>query len=130
MAAVQVMGYDTAVGFAGAGGYLEMNAYKPLIAFDVIQSIRLISDGSRNFTDFLVKEMRPDTDQIALYLNRSLMLATALAPVIGYDKASEIVHLATVRNITLREAALELGYLSGEEFDRLTDPVKMANPES
>jgi fumarate hydratase class II len=130
MAAVQVMGYDAAVGFAGAGGYLEMNVYKPLIAFNVIQSIRLISDGSRNFMDFLVKGMRPDTEQIALHLNRSLMFATALAPVIGYDKTSQIVHLAHDRNMTLREAALELGYVSGEEFDRLVDPARMARPRS
>ena len=129
MVAVQVMGYDAAVGFAAAGGHLEMNAYKPLVIFDVIQPIRLISDACNNFTDFLVVGMKPNLGQIEDYLKRSLMLVTALSPVIGYDKASEIARLANDEGLTLKEAALKFGYLSGEEFDRIIDPYKMAYPE-
>jgi fumarate hydratase class II len=129
MVAVQVMGYDAAVGFAAAGGYLEMNVYKPLLAFNVIQSIRLISDACNSFTDFLVVGMKPNLGQIEDYLERSLMLVTALSPIVGYDKASEIVRLANDEGLTLRKATLNLGYLSGEEFDRIVDPYKMAHPE-
>ena len=114
MVAVQVMGYDAAVGFAGAGGYLEMNVYKPLIAFDVLQSIRLLADGCRSFTDHLVAEMRADRGRIERYVRESLMLVTALSPAIGYDKAAEIAHRAHADDLTLREAALALGYVTAE----------------
>jgi fumarate hydratase class II len=129
MLAVQVMGYDTAVAFAGAGGYLELNVYKPLIIFNVIQSSKLLADGCNNFTDFLVVGLQPDKAQIEAYLHRSLMLVTALTPVIGYDKAARIAQLAQAQGLTLKEAALKLGYLSAAEFDRLVDPHKMAYPE-
>ena len=129
MAAVQVMGYDAAVAFAGAGGYLELNVYKPLMIFNVIQSVRILADSCHNFTDFLVQGLEPDKEQLDYYLHRSLMLVTALSPVIGYDKAARIAHLAQDQDLTLREAALKLGYLSGEDFDRLVDPYKMAYPE-
>jgi fumarate hydratase class II len=127
MAAVQVMGYDAAVAFAGAGGYLEMNVYKPLMVFNVLQSIRLISDTCKSFTRFLVTGMEANLPQIGDDVNRSLMLVTALTPTIGYDKASRIAHLARDEGLTLREAALRLGYVSAEEFDRIVDPEKMAN---
>ncbi len=129
MVAVQVMGFDAAVTFAGAGGYLEMNVYKPLMAFNVLRSIRLISDACGSFTEFLVKGLLPRRKQIDAWLSRSLMLVTALAPVIGYDKASRIALLADSEDLTLREAALSLGYVSGEEFDRIVDPKRMANPD-
>ncbi len=129
MVAVQVMGYDAAVAFAGAGGYLELNVYKPLLIFNVIQSIKLLADACRSFTDFLVAGLRPNREQIDAYLHRSLMLVTALSPVIGYDKAARIAHLAQDQGLTLKEAALQLGYLSAEDFDRLGDPFKMAHPE-
>ena len=128
MVAVQVMGYDAAVGFAGAGGYLEMNVYKPLIAFDVLQSIRLLADGCRSFTDHLVAEMRADRGRIERYVRESLMLVTALSPAIGYDKAAEIAHRAHADDLTLREAALALGYVTAEEFDRVVDPAAMTHP--
>lgn len=128
MVAVQVMGYDAAVAFAGAGGYLELNVYKPLIIFNVIQSIKLLADACHNFTDFLVAGLQPDRERIKAYLHRSLMLVTALSPVIGYDKAARIAHLAQDRGLTLKEAALQLGYISAEDFDRLTDPYKMTHP--
>jgi fumarate hydratase, class II len=129
MVAVQVMGYDTAVALAGAGGSLELNLYAPLMIFNVLQSVRLLADGCHNFTVFLVDGLRPRPEQLDRALNRSLMLVTALAPVIGYDRAAEIAHLAGNRDLTLREAALKLGYLSAEDFDRLVDPYKMAHPE-
>ncbi len=129
MVAVQVMGYDAAVAFAGAGGYLELNVYKPLIIFNVLQSIKLLADACHNFTVFLVLGLKADKAQIEAYLHRSLMLVTALTPVIGYDKAARIAQLAQAQGLTLKEAALQLGYLSAADFDRLVDPHKMAYPE-
>jgi fumarate hydratase class II len=129
MVAVQVMGYDAAVAFAGAGGHLEMNAYKPLMAFNVIQSIRLLSDACDRFAEFLVAGMEPNRKRIDEYLNRSLMLVTALVPIIGYDRAAQIAHLADSEGLTLRKAALRLGYVSADDFDRIVDPYKMANPD-
>jgi fumarate hydratase class II len=129
MVAVQVMGYDAAVAFAGAGGHLELNTYKPLLIFNVIQSIKLLADSSNSFTDFLVVGLKADREQIDAYLHRSLMLVTALTPVIGYDRAARIAHLAMDQGLTLRDAALRLGYLSAEDFDRLVDPLKMAYPD-
>jgi len=128
MAAIQVMGYDAAVAFAGAGGSLEMNMYKPVLIFNILQSIRLIADSCGSFADFCVRGMEPNRAQIEDYLNRSLMLVTALSPVIGYDKAAQIAHLALREGLTLREAALKLSYVSGEEFDRTVDPYAMAHP--
>jgi fumarate hydratase, class II len=130
MVAVQVMGYDAAVSLGGAGGFLELNMYAPLIIFNVIQSIKILADGCNNFTDFLVKGLKPDTEQLDIYLHRSLMLVTVLTPVIGYDRAAEIAHLAKDQGLTLKEAALKLGYLSAEDFDRLVDPYKMTHPDS
>lgn len=129
MVAVQVMANDVAVNFAGAGGYLEMNVYKPIIAYNVLQSIRLLANACNNFTDFLVVDMKPNKKQIKEYLNKSLMLVTALSPIIGYDKSSEIAHLAHEKNLTLKEAALTLGYISEEEFDDIVNPVKMVRPD-
>jgi fumarate hydratase class II len=129
MVAVQVMGFDAAVAFAGAGGHLEMNACKPLMAFDVLRSIRLISDACNSFAEFLVKDLLPRRRQIDAYVSRSLMLVTALAPVIGYDKASRIARLANDEDLTLREAALSLGYVSRDEFDRIVDAGRMASPD-
>jgi fumarate hydratase class II len=128
MLAVQVMGYDAAVSFAAAGGHLEMNVYKPLIIYNIIKSIGMLSDGCDRFTAYLVKGLEPDRERIAFFLARSLMLVTALIPAIGYDKAAEIVRLATARGGTLKEACEELGYVTSDEFDRLADPYHMAHP--
>jgi fumarate hydratase class II len=128
MVAVQVMANDVATNFAGAGGYLEMNVYKPIIAYNVLQSIRLMADACNSFTDFLVVDMKPNKKQINKYLNKSLMLVTALSPIIGYDKASEIAHLAHEKGLTLKEAALNLGYISEEKFDEVVNPAKMVHP--
>jgi fumarate hydratase class II len=130
MAAVQVMGFDTAVALAGASGYLELNVYKPLIIYNVLQSIRLLADACRTFTDFCVAGLQANKEQIDAYLHRSLMLVTALTPVIGYDRAAEIAQLAHGQGLTLREATVRLGYLSAAEFDRLVDPYAMAHPQT
>jgi fumarate hydratase, class II len=128
MIAVQVMANDVAVGFGGAGGYLEMNVYKPLIIANLTQSITLLSDGCTNFRKFLVEGTQPNRKKIAEYVSRSLMLVTALAPVIGYDKASTIAHHASEHDLTLKQAALELGFVDEQTFDRVVDPAKMVKP--
>ncbi len=125
MLAIQVMGNDVTVGLASSGGYLEMNVYKPVMINAVLQSGRIMADGCRNFADFLVEGMTANEDQIVSYVERSLMLVTALSPVIGYDKASEVAHTAFEEGKTLREVCLGLGYVSAEEFDRIVDPAKM-----
>ena len=128
MIAAQVMANDVAVGFGGAGGYLEMNVYKPLIIFNVIHSITIIADGCTNFRKFLVEGTKPNLKKINEYVGRSLMLVTALSPVIGYDKSSKIAHYALDNDLTLKEAALKLGFVTEEEFDRVVDPRKMVHP--
>jgi fumarate hydratase class II len=128
MIAVQVMANDVAVGFGGASGYLEMNVYKPLIIFNLTHSITLMSDGCTNFRKFLVEGTRPNLKKIKEYVERSLMLVTALAPVIGYDKASKIAHYAMDHDLTLKAAALQLGFVDEAEFDRVVDPAKMVRP--
>ena len=128
MVAVQVMSNDVAVAFGGAGGYLEMNVYKPLIIDNIMQSIRILSDGMNNFRRFLVDGVRPNQKQIARFVERSLMLVTALSPVIGYDKASQVAHYALDHDLTLKDAALKLGLVTAEEFDRIVDPKKMVTP--
>jgi fumarate hydratase class II len=128
MLAVQVMANDVAVGMGGAGGYLEMNVYKPVMIYNIAHSITLMTDGCTNFRKFLVEGAEPNRKKIAEYVERSLMLVTALAPVIGYDKASEIAHYATDHDLTLKQAALKLGYVSEAEFDRVVDAKKMVTP--
>ncbi len=129
MVAVQVMGYDAAVTFAGASGYLEMNVYKPVMIYNVIQSMRILSDSCVHFAEYLVKGLEPNRKQIDHYLNRSLMLVTALSPVIGYDKASKVAHHAMENDLSLKDACLDLGYVTGEEFDRIVDPRRMTHPD-
>jgi fumarate hydratase class II len=128
MIAVQVMANDVAVGFGGAGGYREMNVYKPLIIFNIAHSITIMTDGCTNFRKFLIEGTKPSLKKINEYVERSLMLVTALAPVIGYDKASKIAHHAMDNDLTLKEAALQLGFVTEAEFDRVVDPKKMVTP--
>jgi fumarate hydratase class II len=128
MIAVQVMANDVAVGFGGAGGYLEMNVYKPLMIFNLMHSITIMSDGCTNFRKFLIEGTKPNLKRIKEYVDRSLMLVTALAPVIGYDKASKIAHHAMDHDLTLKAAALDLGFVTETEFDRIVDPTKMVKP--
>lgn len=119
---------DVAAGFGGAGGYLEMNVCKPLIIFNIAQSITILADGCTNFRRFLIEGTKPNLKQIGEYVNRSLMLVTAPAPVIGYDKASQIAHHALEHELTLKDAALQLGFVTEAEFDRIVDPVQMVHP--
>src|SRR5881394_406897 len=128
MLAVQVMANDVAVGMGGAGGYLEMNVYKPLIIFNITHSITIMTDGCTNFRKYLVEGTRPNLKKIHEYVDRSLMLVTALAPVIGYDKASKIAHYAMENDLTLKAAALKLGFVTEAEFDKVVDPTKMVRP--
>jgi len=128
MISAQVMANDVAVGFGGAGGSLEMNVYKPLMIFNIMHSITIMADGCTNFRKFLIEGTRPNLTKIKEYVDRSLMLVTALAPVIGYDKASKIAHHAMDNGLTLKAAALELGFVTEDEFDRVVDPAKMVRP--
>lgn len=103
------MANDVAVGFGGAGGYLKMNVYKPLMISNLIHSITLMTDGCTNFRRFMVEGTKPNLKKIREYVDRSLMLVTALSPVIGYDRASKIAHYAMDNDLTLKAAALKLG---------------------
>jgi fumarate hydratase class II len=105
-----------------------MNVYKPLIIFNITHSITILTDGCTNFRKFLVEGTKPNLKKINEYVTRSLMLVTALSPVIGYDKASKIAHYAMDNDLTLKEAALKLGFVSEAEFDRVVDPRKMVKP--
>ena len=128
MLSAQVMANDVAVGIGGSAGYLEMNVYKPLIIYNLTHSITLLTDGCANFRKFLVEGTKPNLKKIAEYVDRSLMLVTALSPLIGYDKSSKIAHYAMDNDLTLKEAALKLGFVSEAEFDRVVDPAKMVSP--
>src|SRR5260370_1036314 len=128
MVAVQVMADDVAVGFGGASGYLEMNVYKPLIIFNITHAITLMTDSCTHFRKFLVEGTKPNLKKIHQYVEESLMLVTALSPVIGYDKASKIAHYAMDNDLTLKAAALKLGFVTETEFDRIVDPSKMVEP--
>ena len=125
MIAVQVMANDVAGGFGGAGGYLEMNVYKPLMIFNVTHSITIMTDGCVNFRKLLIEGTKPNLKKINSYVERSLMLVTALSPVIGYDKASKMAHYAMDNDVTLKVAALKLGFVTEAEFDRIVDTKKM-----
>ena len=127
MVAVQVMANDMAVSFGGASGYLEMNVYKPLIIYNITHSISLMTDSCTNFRIFLVEGTTPNLKQIGQFVERSLMLVTALSPVIGYDKASKIAHYALDNDLTLKDAALKLGFVTEAEFDKVVDPKKMVS---
>ena len=128
MVAVQVMANDVAVGFGGGSGYLEMNVYKPLIIFNLVHSITIMTDGCTNFRKFLVEGTKPNLQKIKEYVERSLMLVTALSPVIGHDKAAKMAHYAMDHDLTLKAAALQLGFVTEAEFDRIVDPAKMVEP--
>lgn len=128
MVAVQVMANDVAIGIAGSQGNFELNVFKPVIIANFLQSTRLLHDACGSFTDHLVRGMTLNEERIARYVADSLMLVTALSPQLGYDKAAQIAHKAFHEDKSLREACLELGYLSGDEFDRLVRPEEMTHP--
>jgi len=128
MVCVQVMGNDAAIGFAGSQGNFELNVFKPVIIFNYLHSIRLLTDSCRSFVDHCVVGIEPNRDRIAHFLNDSLMLVTALNQKIGYDKAAEIAKTAHKENATLRATAIKLGHLTGEEFDAVVRPERMTHP--
>ncbi len=125
MVAVQVMGNDTAIAFAGSLGNFELNAFMPVMIYNLLQSIRLLSDVASSFHDNCLSGITPNKDHIQELLESSLMLATALNPIIGYDKASKIVQKAYKEGITLKEAAVALKFLTAKQFDEIVDPKKM-----
>lgn len=130
MVCARVMGNDAAMSFAGASGNFELNVYMPMIAHTVLESARLLADASESFNEHCAAGIEPNLEQIQSNLERSLMLVTALNPVIGYDKAANIAKKAYKENKTLREAAVELGYLTGEEFDASVRPAEMTSPNA
>jgi fumarate hydratase, class II len=128
MVCARIFGNNTTVVFAGSQGHFELNAFKPVLAFTMLQSIRLLADAARSFTDNCVVDIRANEERIGELMQRSLMLVTALAPKIGYDKAAQIAKAAHANGTTLREEAIRLGHVSGAEFDRLMRPEKMIRP--
>ncbi len=129
MVAAQVMGNNVAVTVGGSNGHFELNVFKPMILKNIIQSIRLLSDGSVSFTKHCVKGIKPNYDRIAVLVNRSLMLVTALNPHIGYDNAAKIAKHAHKEGLTLKESAVELGLVSDEDFDKWVKPQDMIGPK-
>ncbi len=125
MICIQVMGLDAAVGFAGAMGNFELHTFRPLLIHNILHSIRLLGDVCQSFRKYCVEGIDINRRRVAEMVNRSLMLVTALSPVLGYDRAAAIAHKALTEDTTLREAAVRGGYISAEEFDRLVDPAKM-----
>jgi fumarate hydratase class II len=128
MACAQVMGNDAAVGFAGSQGHFELNVYKPMIAYNVLQAMTLIGDASASFTDNCVVGILANEERIARLMRESLMLVTALAPTIGYDKATTVAKTAHKQGTTLREAAVQLGFVDEATFDRVVQPAEMLGP--
>jgi fumarate hydratase, class II len=128
MVCVHVMGSDAAVGFAGANGHLELNVFKPLIIHNVLESCALLADACDSFTANCVVGIEPNLEVIARHLENTLMLVTALNEVIGYDSAAKVAKLAHAKNITLRQAASELGLVKPEDFDRYVRPESMVSP--
>lgn len=128
MVSVQVFGNDTAITIAGSQGHFELNVFKPVMIHNLLHSIRLIHDACHGFVDYCIAGIELNRERIDHYLRNSLMLVTALNPYIGYDKAAAIAKHAHKKGIRLRDAAIELGFLTGEEFDRYVKPEEMTHP--
>ena len=128
MVCVQVMGNDTAIGFAGSQGNFELNVFKPVIIHNFMHSVTLLADACHSFNKFCVAGIEPNLDQIQYFLNHSLMLVTALNPVLGYDKAAKIAKIAYEEKLNLKQACIKLGFLTEEEFDQYVNPEKMIGP--
>ncbi len=129
MVCCRVFGNDTTIAVAASQGHFELNTYKPVIIDAALQSIRLLADAAVSFTDYCVAGIRANEPRIREATERSLMLVTALTPRIGYDKAAQIAKAAHANGTTLREEAVRLGFVSGEEFDRLVRPARMTRPD-
>lgn len=130
MVCIEVLGNDAAVGFAGATGILQLNVNKPLLIFNVLRSSRLLADAMESFRALCIDGLRPNEPQIARNLRESLMLVTALAPHVGYDRAADIAHFAQESGCTLREAAVKVGGISEEQFDEWVRPEAMVGAQS
>ncbi len=128
MACCQIFGNHVAITTAGSQGHFELNVFKPVLAYDMLQSIRLLADAARSFTDHCVVGIAANRDRIRELMERSLMLVTALTPAIGYDHAAQIAKRAHANGTTLREEALRSGDVTAAEFDRLVRPEKMIHP--
>ncbi len=128
MVCTQVMGNDTTISFAGASGNFELNVFRPVIAYNILQSIQLLSDACESFLINTINGIEPNEKRIKDNLYNSLMLVTALNPHIGYDKAAAVAKKAYSENISLREAIEKLGYMTGDEFDQIVQPDKMIRP--
>ncbi|MBS1849685.1 MAG: class II fumarate hydratase [Acidobacteria bacterium] len=128
MVCAQVHGATAAVGFAGSQGNFELNVFKPVIIYNFLHSVTLISDACHGYVEFMIKGIEVDRAKVDWYVKNSLMLVTALAPKVGYDNAAKIAHTAHVEHSSLKEAAVKLGFLTGEEFDQLVKPEKMTRP--
>ena len=128
MVAAQVLGNDAAIGFAGSQGNFELNVFKPVIIHNFLNSVRLLADACRSFTDHCVTGMELNVARIDEYVKNSLMLVTALSPIIGYDKCAEAAHKAHHEGLSLRDAVLKLGYMTGEKFDEIVRPENMTHP--
>ncbi len=129
MVCCRVFGNDTTITVAASQGHFELNVFKPVIAYAALQSIRLLADAARSFTDHCIVDIRANEPRIREQMERSLMLVTALAPSIGYDKAAKIAKAALADGTTLREEAIKLGFVSGKDFDRLVQPARMTRPD-
>ena len=128
MVCTQVMGNHTTITIAGSNGHFELNVFKPVMIYNLLQSIRLLADGARSFNDNCVRGIEANHARIEQLLHESLMLATALNPYIGYDNAAKAAKKAHTDGTTLKEASLALGLLSAAEFDKWVDPLKMVGP--
>jgi fumarate hydratase class II len=128
MVCAQVHGATAAVGFAGSQGNFQLNVFKPVMIYNFLHSVTLLTDACHGFVEFMIKGIEVDREQVDQYVKNSLMLVTALAPKVGYDKAAQIAHKAHVERTGLREAAVKLGHLTGEEFDEWVRPEKMTTP--
>ena len=129
MVCAQIMGNDTTINIAGANGNFELNVYKPVLIFNLLQSIELLADSCESFTIHCVNGITPNKETIEKHLKNSLMLVTALNPHIGYDKAAKVAKKAHKENITLKQAAVSLGFLSETQFDTIVRPQDMLKPK-
>lgn len=128
MVAAQVMGNDAAIAIGGSRGNFELNVFKPMMIFNLIHSIELLAHACRNFTQFMIEGIEPNEKRLRLYVEHSLMLVTALSPKIGYDKAAQVAKVALQEDISLKEACLQLGFLTEQEFDRIIQPKNLIHP--
>ena len=128
MIIAKVIGNDVSITFSGASGNFELNVYRPILAYSLIESVILLSDGCNSFRKNCVEGIIPNKEKIKSNLDNSLMLVTALAPYIGYDKSAQVAKYAYDKKLTLRDSVIELNYMSGEDFDKKVNPEKMINP--